>query len=310
MATIAESIVGHDKQKQLLLSMVNDQSLPFSFIFYGNEGVGKKLLVRGLLQILVCKEATLACGICSNCTRVVEDKNEFIYEVGLEKKKTISVDQIRDLHKFLSLKTLKSERFVLIDPADRLSTAASNSLLKVLEEPPEGTYFFLITSKLSSLLPTIRSRSQIMRFEKLKANEISQISGVNQTAVDWAGGRYDYAQQLLEEETINYLNDSLNLFYSLLCTPAQDWKKMAPWFFSNDQWQDFCFHVWFQALEKRINGQVDNLEWIPEDSSQIAHIFDKVEDFRSDISRNVDKLLAMENFYYKVQGEQGASAWS
>ena len=140
--------------------------------------------------------------------------------------------------------------------------------------------------------------------------ELATISDVNQTAVDWAGGRYDYAKQLLEDETIGYLNDSLNLFYSLLCTEPQDWKKLAPWFFTQDEWQNFCFHIWFQALEKRAYGQSDNLEWIPEDTAEIAVIFDKVEDFRSDISKNVDKLLAMENFYYKLQGEQGVGSWN
>ncbi|MCJ8276110.1 MAG: hypothetical protein HRT44_11255, partial [Bdellovibrionales bacterium] len=156
----------------------------------------------------------------------------------------------------------------------------------------------------------IRSRSQILRFQKLNAQELSQDENMNDTAVTWAGGRFDYAQRLLEDETIEYLNHSLQLFYSLLCSSPEDWKKKAPWFFTHDEWQDFCFHIWNQALEKRLSGQSENLEWIPENPGRLSQIFECVEDFRSDLNRHVDKLLAMENFYYKLKENSEVQQWN
>src|SRR5690606_12088493 len=152
---------------------------------------------RGLLQVLNCQRDVQACGVCNNCVRALESKNEFIFEIGLDGKKNISVESVRELHKFLSLKTMSAARFVVVDPADQLSKAASNALLKVLEEPPEKTHFFLLTNRLSSLLPTIRSRSQILRFSKLSLEQMKQLNDLHDTAISWSCGRVDYAKQLL-----------------------------------------------------------------------------------------------------------------
>ena len=304
------ALVGHQEQKEKLLSMARDQALPTAFIFFGSQGIGKKQLVRGLLQVLNCQRDIQACGVCSHCVRALETKNEFVFEVGLDGKKNISVESIRELHKFLSLKTMNAARFVIIDPADQLSKAASNALLKVLEEPPAKTYFFLLTDKLSALLPTIRSRSQILRFSKLTEEQLKHVKDLSPTAMEWSGGRLDYAKQLLEENSINTLNESLQLFYKLICGEALDWKKEASWFFDDENEKDFCFHIWNQALEKRLHGQKNNLEWMPEDEAKLSYLFERLEDFKSDLNRNVDKLLAMENFYYSLRKDDKVSLWS
>lgn len=301
MAQLMNQVVGHSEQKRQLLQMVASDHMPSSFIFHGPEGVGKKMLIRALLQVMNCSQETVACGQCSNCLRCLEDKNELIYELKPETKKMISVDQVRTLHQYLSLKSMQSARFVIIDPADKLSVAAANSLLKVLEEAPPKTYFFLVTNKVFSLLATIRSRSHSINFSKLSVEELGSVGRFDEVSISWSDGRVSLAEQLQEEKSVDQLNDSLKLFYSLICESPQDWKKAAPWFFTSEEARQFTFSVWNQALEKRLYSKGQNLDWLPEESGLLSFVYDQVESLKKDINANVEKQLALENFYYQLK---------
>jgi hypothetical protein len=88
---------------------------------------------------------------------------------------SIKIEQARDILQFISLRRIGRARVVIIDQAHLLNPQAANSLLKSLEEPPDGTYFFLVTSVPASILATIRSRSQQVRFGPLSADELTHI---------------------------------------------------------------------------------------------------------------------------------------
>ena len=304
MAQLIQQFVGHSEQKSQLLEMAGQGHLPSSIILQGPSGVGKKTLAKALLQVVNCEADPLACGQCSNCRRSLDENSEFIFELKPETKKVISVDQVRELHHYLSLKSLRKHRFVLIDPADRLTTQAANALLKVLEEAPPQTHFFLITERISSLMATIRSRSHRLTFSKLSREDLGLIEPFSASALDWADGRVQIAQDLSEKDSMEKVNGSLKFLYSLTCESPQDWKKMAPWFFNSDPDREFGFQIWNQALEKRLYRTGENLDWLPEGPAAIAFIFDKAEVLQKDIRANVDKLLAVENFYYQIR-QQG-----
>ncbi|BDI61155.1 DNA polymerase III subunit delta' [Qipengyuania nanhaisediminis] len=85
-----------------------------------------------------------------------------------ERARSIRVKQIRAMQKRLNTRpTLGDRRVVIINPADDMETGASNALLKSLEEPPQGTFFMLVTHRPARLLPTIRSRCRVLRFPPL-----------------------------------------------------------------------------------------------------------------------------------------------
>lgn len=91
-------------------------------------------------------------------------------------KRNITVDQIRGMIRRLSTKpTMGSRRAIVIDPADDMEKGAVNALLKVLEEPPSGTYFLLVTHQPGRLLPTVRSRCRVLRFASLSANDLDAV---------------------------------------------------------------------------------------------------------------------------------------
>ncbi|VWX51615.1 DNA polymerase III subunit delta' [Novosphingobium sp. 9U] len=91
-------------------------------------------------------------------------------------KRNITVDQIRGMIRRLSTKpTMGSRRAIVIDPADDMEKGAVNALLKVLEEPPAGTFFLLVTHQPGRLLPTIRSRCRVLRFASLSAHDLDAV---------------------------------------------------------------------------------------------------------------------------------------
>ena len=92
------------------------------------------------------------------------------------RKRSIPIEEIRNLTTRLHTRpTLGARRVVIIDPADDLERNAANALLKALEEPPVGTFFLLVTHRPGRLLPTIRSRCRILRFNPLEDAAIERI---------------------------------------------------------------------------------------------------------------------------------------
>lgn len=152
--------------------------LPHALLLSGPTGIGKLELAHALSQFLLCsnRHNTLqACGTCSSCHWFEANTHPDFKELTLEqdasedienqskkkgKKTQISVGQIRELGDFLSLSSHQSQglKIALIQPADALSHASANALLKMLEEPPRDVIFILVTHQIHRLLPTIRSR--------------------------------------------------------------------------------------------------------------------------------------------------------
>lgn len=90
-----------------------------------------------------------------------------------ETKRNIAIEQVRTMQSRLTTRpTLGAYRAIIINPADDLERNAANALLKSLEEPPQGTFFLLVTHRAGMLLPTIRSRARILRFNPLPASQV------------------------------------------------------------------------------------------------------------------------------------------
>lgn len=149
--------------KQWQEAIVND-TIPHASLVCGAKGLGKGSLVRSIVTELLCKQPVEegACGGCQSCVGIVSDTHPDVKCLVPEAPgKAIKIDDIRDAIEWLQLSPLQSIRKVfIIEDADHLNTAASNALLKVLEEPPSTSVIFLITDRPSYLKATIRSRCQ------------------------------------------------------------------------------------------------------------------------------------------------------
>ena len=173
-----------------LNNIIKKKSFANGYIFYGAEGVGKK---QTALQFIkeIFKQSTASENIEEKITKnnhpdfLIIEPDSFLEtknsrSSNLEKtiksgSEIIKIAQIRNIKTFLSQKSINSEKkIVLIINAHLLNEAASNCLLKTLEEPSNGI-FILLTSKLSHLLDTIVSRCQIVRFRSFSSTQIKSI---------------------------------------------------------------------------------------------------------------------------------------
>ncbi|MBI2897621.1 MAG: DNA polymerase III subunit delta' [Deltaproteobacteria bacterium] len=147
-----------------------------AYLFAGPDGVGKRSTAEALTAALLCRERP-PCGACASCTRRLAGAHPDRIEVAVPAdRKQIPVSAIRELCARLAYPPHEGlARAVLVPDAEVLSASAANALLKTLEEPPGRTHFLLTTSSPSALLPTIRSRCQIVRFMPLGTADLSAI---------------------------------------------------------------------------------------------------------------------------------------
>jgi DNA polymerase-3 subunit delta' len=162
-----------------------------AYLFDGPDGVGKERAAFGLAQALVCEKRgdgeSDACGRCRACVRALPRDGEgrpahpdvVVIERGLYDPATIgrrtpetqdiSIDQIRTLvlARAAFAPTEGKAKVFIVRRAEELSQSAANALLKTLEEPGARTHFVLLSSFGASLLPTIQSRVQRVRFGPL-----------------------------------------------------------------------------------------------------------------------------------------------
>ncbi|MGZ3421248.1 MAG: DNA polymerase III subunit [Polyangiales bacterium] len=172
--------------------------LHHALLFAGPEGTGKELAAFAVACAIVCKvEPGEGCGKCRDCHRATTFSNEephvphhpdvVVVARGLyprevlgrstEEKTDISVDQVRRvvLEKLALQPHEAPQRVVIVRRADEMSPGAANALLKTLEEPPTHTRFVLMTARPGELLPTILSRTQLIRFAPLSDELVERV---------------------------------------------------------------------------------------------------------------------------------------
>lgn len=179
--------IGHDENMRIFSRALASGKLHHGWILAGPRGLGKAGFARRAAQCLVDPQARYH-GMIERGHHpdvitlerppidAVKDSGEISTET--ERKRSIGVDQIRALQARLATRPGMAERrAIIIDAADDMERSAANALLKSLEEPPFGTFFFLVSHSSARLLPTIRSRCQILRFEPLDLAQMEQALG-------------------------------------------------------------------------------------------------------------------------------------
>jgi len=168
------SIVGHDRQKEILRRALKSDRLAHAYLFEGPDGIGKRLMALALARALVCQTGE-GCGDCSSCRKIDHNNHPDLHLLDAEGS-TIKIDQVRQIQKELSLRPLESEyKICMIDGAEFMNPAAGNALLKTLEEPQGKSLLILLTAHPEALLDTIRSRCQRLPFQRLSQNRLAEI---------------------------------------------------------------------------------------------------------------------------------------
>ncbi len=169
-----ESIIGHERQKNILRQALTNRRIAHAYLFEGPDGVGKRLVALAMARALLCQHRT-GCGDCTSCRKVDHNNHPDIHLLDADGA-TIKIDQVRELQRELALKPLEGVyRICLIDGAEFFNPAAANALLKTLEEPQPNTVIILLSSRPESLLVTIRSRCQRLPFQRLPKQRLSEV---------------------------------------------------------------------------------------------------------------------------------------
>ena len=170
-----EQVVGQNHVKDVLVAALQRGRIGHAYLFSGPRGVGKTTTARLLAMAVNCEDkdpAKRPCGVCESCQLVRSGNHPDVTE--LDAASNNSVDDIRDLREKVRLSSMRGgKRVWVLDEAHMLSRAASNALLKTLEEPPDNLVFILATTEPEKLPPTILSRCQHFRFRRLSEEEIS-----------------------------------------------------------------------------------------------------------------------------------------
>ncbi|KTD34211.1 DNA polymerase III subunit delta' [Legionella moravica] len=157
----------HQEQWQKIQSAFVHQRVPQSMLLVGPLHCDLGLFVKMTTSLLLCKSGqNEPCLCCSDCQMVERMEHPDVEWIKPEKTGgAIKVDQIRELQSSAYLTPQRSGyRLIVIESADRMNTASANALLKILEEPTQHTVFVLIAQQLSTVLPTVLSRCQIITF--------------------------------------------------------------------------------------------------------------------------------------------------
>ena len=152
---------------RIIENSIKNNRLSHAYLFAGPEGTYKKEMAYHFALSLYCKNST-PCYECDDCKRILENRHlnvTYISPLGQGVKK----EQIMALQdEFSKTSLIEGPRVYIIDEADTMSVSAANSLLKFIEEPVnEETYGILITKHKDNILPTIISRSMVVKFEEL-----------------------------------------------------------------------------------------------------------------------------------------------
>lgn len=330
---ITKNIIGHEFQRKIIKRAVSENLVSHSYLFAGPDGIGKKLIANEFAKLINCNNQGVSdardCE-CNSCAKIDKGIHPDVIYVQFEGIKSIKVEQIREgVEDRLFLKSFEAKyKVVIVDEAERMSNGAQNAFLKTLEEPPPNSVIILITSSPDSLLPTIRSRCQLIRFNplpeelilyelnkkdelsheearicaKLSKGSLGKALSFDTDTLNWRKELIQFLMNLKPDSAMRVI--SLAEYMPLGSTP-EDMEKMS---------QTFEFiSLWLRdLLILKTGGDEDlitNIDLIEESRQiteqwEISNITDKMEALQStwnDIfTLNANKQLSFENLFIRL----------
>ena len=226
-------LIGFEKEYRDLLNRYESNNLPNSILIHGLSGIGKRTFLNKLVKNILNIEfkdnnVDHHLNLFKNNThpniKIIE--KEIDSKTG-KIKSNITIDQIRRLKTFLNSTSIiqNSSKIVIIDSADYLNISSANSMLKILEEPKENTYIFLISNQISLLLPTIRSRCLKIKFNTHNLTNFTNIikNNIDEISNEEINFYFELTYGSPGTTILYYNNDFLDIFQlSIKCLLSND----------------------------------------------------------------------------------------
>lgn len=300
------NIIGHRKQLEQLEQEIETENISHAYLFSGPKNTGKFRIARTFATILECPNNF--CGTCEDC-HLIQKKTHPDVILMSDDGESIKIDQVRELIRKTNLTTQSKYRIIVIENIERMPIEAQNSFLKTLEEPAGKTMFLLTTTQINKVLPTIQSRVRQYSFPNISDDILKKYLNENYNSnpnieeiVNISQGRPGLAinlakniEVLIEQRNIynqieNYLSKN-NLsqkmsFVEKLC--------------EDDNLLNLFFDTFYRYLRKLIFDYIENVDNPIKNRfnlEEITNLFESLEKTRYLIQRNVNKKLALENFF-------------
>lgn len=233
-----DKVYGHEENKKFLSSLIVGARRTPGLLFYGPEGVGKKLLALKVAQSFLCLEPLTtgeACGKCKACRAFLAGGHpDFIHISQLKEGKDILIDQIKYVAKQSETAPQVSKyKVCIIEGADFMNKFGANSILKLIEEPPKYWLFILIATNRNRILPTILSRVIQLRFQGLPEEIVIKMLGKGENAgrlySRLASGSLGRAQSLIEANSLEWRDRAATLFLDLPNDTPVNYSENLDW---------------------------------------------------------------------------------
>ena len=161
-------IIGHQKNIEYLQNTLLMNRVAQAYLFAGPPNVGKEFVAVTFAKALNCVASEAdACNECLSC-RKINDNNHPDVQIIRPEGTWFKIDQIRRMQKQISYRSMEGRyKVYILTDVEQMTLPAANSFLKTLEEPPGASVLILLTANYNALLPTIRSRCQLVRFSAI-----------------------------------------------------------------------------------------------------------------------------------------------
>ena len=195
------NILGQEFAKKYIINSIRNNKINHAYMFEGIDGIGKNLFAKELGNILIN-------------TNNAENSPDYI---TIEPTgNSIKIAQIRELQSDIIIKPHSNYKIYIINNAQKMTVESQNALLKTLEEPPEYAIIILITNNKESLLPTIKSRCEIIKFLPISIMELKKYlmdKGIDEKRAlllaNFSRGSIEKALELSESTDFTIMRDDI-----------------------------------------------------------------------------------------------------
>ena len=195
------NILGQEFAKKYIINSIRNNKINHAYMFEGIDGIGKNLFAKELGNILIN-------------TNNAENSPDYI---TIEPTgNSIKIAQIRELQSDIIIKPHSNYKIYVINDAQKMTVESQNALLKTLEEPPEYAIIILITNNKESLLPTIKSRCEIIKFLPISIMELKKYlmdKGIDEKRAlllaNFSRGSIEKALELSESTDFTIMRDDI-----------------------------------------------------------------------------------------------------
>ena len=308
-----------DKNKQILKKQVKRNNTSHCYIFTGPEGTQKKKTALEFSKALLCNSNNRPCGRCRSCNKLDCSNHPDLIDI-LPEDKSIKIDQVREMQRKMNIKPYESDyKVFIINNSETMGIPAQNSLLKSLEEPQRNTVVILISKSLVSLLPTILSRSQIIKFtplDKRKFNEkiesIYSDDSINLKDLnDLSQGCIDKAVKLIEEEEkVKFYTYAKEQLYAIIKGEYHRIFQFSKWIKDNKVDQGLLIQVLILVFSDLIKAKFNTSGDIYEEINQyltyqsINGIIQEIIELENSMKYNINVQLQIEKTLLRIQEEK------